>query len=696
MQRYKFKSNLAFLALLIIQPLAQAIAQSSIERVNVSSTGEQANNVSYDYAPSINADGRFVVFLSNASNLVPGDTNHDTDIFIHDRDTGKTKRVSVSSTGEQGNNDALYHSISADGRFVAFYSHASNMVPGDTNNDADVFVHDLNTEMTKRVSVSTTGQQGNDRSLFLSISANGRFVAFESDASNLVPGDTNDTRDIFVHDRDAHLTERISISSSGEQGNSGSAYTSISADGRYVVFESAASNLVPGDTNGESDIFVRDRKTGVTVRLSVSSSGEQGSFGSYDPSISANGRFIAFDSFASNLVPGDTNDNTDTFVHDRETGETVRVSISSSGAQGNSVSFDTSISANGRFVTFHSYAQNLVPGDTNNDADIFVHDRNSGMTELISVSSTGQQGNGESLYPSISADGRFVVFRSDANILVPDDINSYGDIFVTENSLFRFGNELSVIVKPTSVTTLVDQRVRLRALLHNISNQTLTNCRITPTTRHYYNGQRQYGFFTWTTASSGTNQGIDITPGERATVYMVITPKAAFEQEFTLDYTCDQLQAYRLPFANTPLVRAKTQPLIAEDFIKLDNDNRKTELVIDRNSSDHWSTYVVSVKNTGTDTTSVSLSTSTPISKKLLRPLKLCETVSADNYQCLNPLTEQIQVTLAGDESTKVIVFAHANRAITQTSVTNRIFLEGRDQTGELVAKNSIGVYTID
>jgi len=427
----KFPRLLLVVLVAIAPRLACSPASAAYtERVSVSSSGAQGNSGSW--ISSISADGRFVAFYSGASNLVPGDTNGVPDIFVRDRLTGTTERVSVSSAGEQGNGWSGGASISADGRFVAFYSWASNLVPGDTNGVPDIFIRDRLTARTERVSVSSAGEQGNGRPGGASISADGRFVAFVSDASNLAPGDTNAWADVFVRERLTDRTERVSVSSSGAQGNSHSGSVSISADGRFVAFDSRATNLVPGDTNGRDDVFVRDRLTGRTERVSVSSAGEQGNSVSYAPSISADGRFVAFASRASNLAPGDTNGYDDVFVRDRLTGTTERISVSSAGAQGNYESWWPCISADGRFVAFHSPASNLAPGDTNGCYDIFVRDRLTGTTERVSVSSSGAQGDGDSCAPSISADGRFVGFVSSASNLVPGDTNGMCDTFVRD------------------------------------------------------------------------------------------------------------------------------------------------------------------------------------------------------------------------------------------------------------------------
>jgi Tol biopolymer transport system component len=344
---------------------------------------------------------------------------------------GNTERVSVDSAGNQGNAGSFFSSISADGRFVAFASYATNLVPGDTNGASDIFVHDRQSGITERVSVDSTGNQGDGASYVPAISGDGRFVAFASVATNLVPGDTNGGWDVFVHDRQTRATERVSVDSTGSQGNNttsaiwNSYRPAISADGRFVAFPSDATNLVPGDTNGRLDVFVHDRQTRTTERVSMDSAGNPGNRDSIQPSISADGRFVAFGSDATNLVSGDTNWWADVFVHDRQTRTTERVSVDSAGTQGNgSFSGEPSISADGRFVAFTSDARNLVPGDTNGiNADVFVHDRQTRTTERVSVSSAGTQGNWFSGEPSISADGRFVAFYSLADTLVLLDTN---------------------------------------------------------------------------------------------------------------------------------------------------------------------------------------------------------------------------------------------------------------------------------
>ena len=318
MKKVNLRYTICALALLLVLGMVQpafALSGGPIQRVSVASDGTAANDDSWN--PNLSADGRFIAFASEASNLVPGDTNGASDIFVHDRQTGTTERVSVASDGTQANNESYDSAISDDGRYVAFSSDATNLVSGDTNGYTDVFVHDRQTGETERVSVASNGSQANNESQSPTISRDGRFVAFNSYASNLIPGGTNGTTDIFVHDRQTGTTERISIASDGSQANGGSSSAAISSDGHFVAFASYASNLVPDDTNSMQDIFLHDRQSGETIRVSIASDGTQANNYSENPAVSEDGRYVAFVSQASNLVPGDTNGHEDIFVKDR-------------------------------------------------------------------------------------------------------------------------------------------------------------------------------------------------------------------------------------------------------------------------------------------------------------------------------------------------------------------------------------------
>ena len=323
--------------------------------------------------PAISGDGRLVAFYSSASNLVPDDTNLTGDIFVHDRDTGITTRVSVASGGAQANDESWYPAISGDGRYVAFISNASNLVPDDTNLVQDIFVHDINTGSTTRVSVATSGAQATGASWYPSITTEGRYVAFSSYASNLVTGDANGFQDIFVHDRTTGSTTRVNVTGDGTEADADSQNAAISANGRFVAFASGASTLVAGAASGFWDIFVKDRDTGATTRVSVSTSGLLENESSGWPALSADGRYVAFHSIANNLVTGDTNFTSDIFVHDRDTAATTRVSLTSGGVQGNNGSAYAALSADGHIVAFESAATDLVTGDTNGSIDVFVY-----------------------------------------------------------------------------------------------------------------------------------------------------------------------------------------------------------------------------------------------------------------------------------------------------------------------------------
>lgn len=484
----------ASLIVLLCMFLGHAWA-GEITRVSLNTSGEQGNASSgngYSGHPTRNclsANGRWIAFESIADNLVSGDTNGTDDIFVHDRLTHETTRVSVDSNGRQGNRESYYPSISANGRWVAFFSSASNLVVGDTNGAfGDIYVHDRVTHETVRVSVNSSGQQASFGSYEPSISADGRWVAFISADDNLVAGDTNGTYDVFVHDRLSKKTTLVSVNSNGVQGNSYSMGPRLSADGRWVTFWSNADNLVNGDTNGVDDIFLHDRLNHETSRVSINTNGEQADVQSYAPSISANGRWVAFQSGASNLVAGeDSNPWEDIFVHDRVTHETIRVSVDSNGIQGVREHHYPSISADGSWVVFQSWATNLVVGDTNDAWDIFVHNRRTHETTRASVNSNGMQGNSWSQYPSISANGREVAFVSDSSNLVSGDNNDATDIFVHDRTLVnRFQGDLQIEVTQQPATLA---KVSQGSYTYTITNNGPENIYLVKVTHLITNGQ---------------------------------------------------------------------------------------------------------------------------------------------------------------------------------------------------------------
>jgi Tol biopolymer transport system component len=382
------------------------------------------------YLPSISADGRFVAFESGSTNLVGNDTNDETDIFLRDREANRTTRISVNTRGDQGDGGSYNAAMTPDGRYVAFTSDAQNLVPHDTNGQTDVFVRDRMLQTTRRVSVNTAGFQGNLNSYDPSISDDGRFIAFWSPSTNLVLNDDNAVSDVFLRDMVKKTTKRLSVSSNGTPGDVGSFSPSITGDGRFVAFNSGATNLVPDDGNAVSDIFVRDRKQRTTRRVSVSTAGVEGNGASTVPSISDDGMVVAFRSVATNLVPNDTNATDDVFVRNRVGKVTKRVSVSTAGTQGDQASVDPEVTPNGRFVAFASLASTLVGNDENLDFDVFLRDRKEQTTRRVSLSSSGEEGDGSSIGPSLTPDARTIAFYSDATNLVGSDTNGHDDIFV--------------------------------------------------------------------------------------------------------------------------------------------------------------------------------------------------------------------------------------------------------------------------
>ena len=419
---------IAVALLVVVVAPTGAAADELTRRVSVSTSGAQSNDFATE--PAISADGQVVAFASYASNLVPDDTNATTDVFVRNVGTGVTRRASVRTGGAQS--DAAVDrrvGLSANGRFVVFSSSASNLVAGDTNGRYDVFVRDLRLGTTRRVSLTRTGGQATGDSHGPAISADGTVVAFHSHAADLVPGDTNGASDVFVRDLTAGTTERVSVSTTGTQANRESGTPRLSADGSVVAFGSAATNLVPGDTNATADVFRRDRDSGVTRRVSLSSAGAQADGGSFPWAISASGHRVAFQSEATNLVPGDTNVVDDVFLRDVPTGTTRRVSLGAGGVQGNEFSDAAALSADGRRVAFSSRSSNLVPGDTDVFDDVFVHDLATGVVRRVSAGPGGGPANGDSHWPALSRLGTVVAFGSFASNLVPGDTNETQDVF---------------------------------------------------------------------------------------------------------------------------------------------------------------------------------------------------------------------------------------------------------------------------
>jgi Tol biopolymer transport system component len=418
--------------LLALIPAVAAPAPGDTELISVRYADGLANGGSYvGSKQGVSADGRYVVLRAHVEGLVPVAGLAAQQVYVRDRVTATTTRVSIGSDGTSANAHSDDAAISANGRYVAFASEAWNLVPGDTNNQSDVFVHDRETGVTELVSVGLGGAPANNWASGPSISADGRFVAFHSEATNLAPGDTNRWVDVYVRDRLLSTTEHVSVATNGAQANHSCWSPSISADGRYVAFGSWASSLAPDpSTVRGKNVYVRDRATGTTELIAVRST--KSFVFQPAPSLSADGRYVAFDSDAADLVPGDTNGVSDVFVYDRSTASTRRVSIAHSGAEALGPSIEPDISADGRYISFDSSASNLVVDDSNGETEVFVRDLVASTTQRVSITSSGAEASyGGSSWSSLSEDGSLVVFTSNG-ALSPADTNEANDVYAHE------------------------------------------------------------------------------------------------------------------------------------------------------------------------------------------------------------------------------------------------------------------------
>lgn len=433
------RRHVASIAICLLLPFA-ATLQAQVERISLAGDGSQANADSYQ--PAVSDDGNVIAFRSNADNLVAGDSNNWTDVFVRDLGPGTTERVSLQPNGSESSSFSNRPSLSGDGRIVVFESPnpvSWVLVTAVTDRQAGSTVHLLPRD-----------QSGNPAEPKLArlepvISGDGRFIAFRSrdqfqDAYPTdvrpVDDDGNGTLDVFVYDFDTQPTprlRRVSRLTTDDELDADSLRPAISADGSLVAFMTY-SELVVNDANSRPDIVLKDSQSGVLELISVTPGGSTGNGGSFNPAISADADAIAFRSEASNLVPGDTNARWDIFVRVRTAGTTARVSVASDGTQGNHHSMEASVSDDGRFVAFRSMASNLVTDDDNRRADIFVHDRDTAQTVLVSRSAADPS-DGHSANPAISGDGAWIVFESDATNLVAGDTNDARDIFRAPNPL---------------------------------------------------------------------------------------------------------------------------------------------------------------------------------------------------------------------------------------------------------------------
>ena len=668
--------------------LSATNAQANLTHISVATDGTPGNEEHLE--SSISGNGLVAAFSSDSNNLVTGDTNGSYDVFVRDLATNETTRISVSTGGAQGNDDSTEPQLSYDGRFVVFLSWASNLVDNDTNGEGDVFVHDRKTATTTLVSVSSDGTQSNDFSCNPAISADGRMVAFFSDGTNLVDGDNNAARDVFLHDRQTGVTTRVSVRSNGAEANDLSAAPVLSADGQVVAFHSDATTLVADDSNGVRDVFVHDVAQGTTTRVSVSSAGAQGNDESRDPDISATGRYVTFQSDASNLIDNDTNGTVDdVFVHDRETGETVIVNLAADGSQGDNNSFDPTVDADARVIGFHSWAENFAT-DTNDEIDAFVIDRVRETQTLVSKTTAGVQGNDTSRNLTLDEDGRRLTFDSIATNLFPNDFNTWSDVFVYDRGAAVVPRTLAAAVLPSSRSVQVGNAATAFVTIINTAPTTATAC-------HIRTASTGLGNLTYqTTDASNVTTGapdtpVDIAAGAAQTFLISFTPIEVFESEdvqFLFDCTNGH-PAANVSGLNTLLMSASTTPVA--DIVAL-AATPTGDGIVDLPGADGANAFgvaTVNVGSMGSITASVDTGDAT-----LPLALFVCETDATG--QCLADPAPSATSNIPANGTPTFSIFVNGSGNIGLDAAANRVFVRFKNAGGVTRGSTSVAVRTVN
>lgn len=414
--------------------LAQRSPAQDTEIIGVRPNGAPGNLGAF--GGSVSDDGRFVAFLSYSTNIVTGDTNNRADCFVRDRLLATTRRASVSSSGAEANDDSLVALISGDGNVVAFESEAKNLWPADMNNRPDVFVHDLRTGITECVSINLGGATARESSALFGISADGTRVCFRSGSDDLVPGDTNGAVDFFVRDRVAGVTTRVTIRSDGTQANGNSHGGGISSDGRYVAFQSDATNLDAADADANTDIYRHDLSNGTTALVGLGWTGAKPDVRAVYVGISDDGRRVAFASAASSIVPNDDATSTDLFERDVESGDVRCLSVDRDGKPSHGEGTGESSL---RFVTFRSLEEDLVDGDLNAELDVFLREVSVGVTTRGSIDAAGGELDDYSFGGDVTPDGTVFVFQSNARYVIPGLFHATPQVYARTRSLQRAG-----------------------------------------------------------------------------------------------------------------------------------------------------------------------------------------------------------------------------------------------------------------
>ena len=414
---------------------------AEISRVSTRADGGEGDGAAF--WSSISTDGTKVAFMSDAGNLVPGDANGTTDVFVKDIATGAIVRASTDSQGKGGNGASEAIAFSPVGTRVVFDSEASDLVELDDNGVADVFVKDYVTGAIQRVSTDAAGGQANGHSYYAQFAPDGTRVAFSSEADDLVAGDTNEVADVFVKNIATGAIVRANVAADGTQGDGFAAGVVWASDGNRVVFHTGATNLFAGDENDATDVVVKNLSTGAVTLVSAAADGTPGNAGSFWPVFSPDGTKVVFHSDATNLVAGDDNGARDIFVKDLTTGAIDLVSRSADGTLADGPSFFPWFSADGTEVTFDSVARNLVHGDWNDHSDAFVKNLATGEVSRVSAGGGGAEGDGPAFLPFFSPAGRVVAFDSEAGNLVEGDENGVSDVFLhpLETRAFDVGSD---------------------------------------------------------------------------------------------------------------------------------------------------------------------------------------------------------------------------------------------------------------